>query len=460
LSSNSRTAALTPNTCAAAGAGNPFAVIQQQDLGFWPGYGTVLKSIDDAPVFRITVSVSQSLETVGTLDVSGLVFDGNSTTAVVLLESFYGTGTFAHNLVFQHGAGNGLEITYWAGSKVHDCYFMNGDWAKSGLSEKRTGVGLFLNQQYDDGGLQTIRKCTSRGWNTAYRVGNGTNSFHTYSASIRDSESSCTFNGIHLTSGARATLLDACYFEGGDGGVGIWDQGNYNRVLNSWTFAGYGVHLKSEDKTYGSYYAGNAFGAGSSPNQVLASISAWEYGKVFTGNHLSFGGAGGNISGVLGLRINGSSPRVDFSGNSFAPAGEWVGGAGTMKTSIVANQIGFGIGFSGALEMPKLSQGAVTLAKGSLLTETSVKGGVLTIPDGSYFAIAATAPTVVNQLSCGGDSGRLIILRTENGNLSFQPSLNMLTTNKAAFTGPGTITFMVERIGATDYAYETARAVF
>ena len=437
-----------------AGCGNPFAVWSVPS-------GTVIKSVTDAPVFQIDVPTVTT--SAGTLDVEGVVFDGTSTTPVVMLEAFYGIGRFSNCCVFQRGTGNGLQIDWMTTSEISESYFLNKDWNSYTLGASRTGIGIYLSHKYDSG-LQTIRKCSSRGFHTAYKIGIGSTTDWTYNASIQDCECSVNYNGIHLTNNARGTWVNNCYLEGGDGGVGIWDQGDYNKVTNCFTFAGYGTHLKSDDFTYGNYYAGNTFSAGTQANQILASItSSGVYGgpgKSFVNNHLSFGGSGGSLAGVIGLQTGGLTPRIDYSGNNFFPRGPWVGGAGTAKTNLAPSPYGFATAFNGDYEFPYISQGAISLGKGYTLSEANVASNILSIAQGSVFDVTAALAVSVNRLSTGGDTGRFIVLKTTNANMTIQDSAYIQTAGGASFAGPGTITFFVERTGGSDYAYEIARTVF
>jgi len=440
------------------GFGNPFAV--------WSSYsGTVIRSITDAPVFQINVPTTTT--SAGTLDVQGLVFDGTSTTPVVYLQAFYGVGDFTKNCVFQRGTGHGLQIDWDTTSKISQIYILNKDWVSTGLGSARTGVGLYLSHKYDSG-LQTIEKVSSRGFHTAYKIGVGGTSAYTYNASIQDCESSVTHNGIHLTDNARATFVNNCYFEGGDGGVGILDEGDYNKVTNCFTFAGYSTHLKSTSFTYGNVYTGNTFSAGSTPNQVLIDITSTSAsggpGKTCSDNHLSFGGSGGTVAGVIGLRVNGTDPRINLIGNNFNPRGAWVGGAGTTKISdlSVGGVIGLTVGVSGSgnQEIPTLSRGAISFEMSDTgLSQLNVSSNAMTIPNGSLFYCNASSPVTVNRLLTTGGGGRFLIFNTQNTNMTFSNGAFMFLNNGVSFNNVGHIVFYTQTIGGNTYAYELCRSV-
>ena len=430
------------------GAGNPFAA--------WSSpLGSVFKSVTDGPVFTMDVDTTTHA---GGLYITGLIFDGATTSApVVYLKSFYGTSVFEESCVFQRGDGVGLQVDWMATGEIRNCYFLNKDWAIASVGSSRTSIGVYINQQYD-AGLQTIRKCSSRGWLTAYQLGSSVSATtRTYSAAIRDSECSTTYNGIVLN-GARSSVIDNCYFEGGDGGVGIYDRGDYNKVTNCFTFAGYSTHLKSDDATYGNVYTGNTFSIGTSPNQTLVSITS-DAGKVLSDNHFSFGGSGGTLVNVVGVQINGVTPRLDMSGNSFNPRQAWIGGAGTYKiaNNSTATWVGSFTGLNADYEFPMLSQASISLFNATL-TETAFSGGALTVPQGSYFDVTPTTPISVNRLTLDGVySGVFLVLNSTNANLTIADSAYIRLNGGTSFVGSGAITFIVNKIGGSYYAIEIAR---
>lgn len=439
--------------------GNPFAV--------WSSYaGTVIKSVTDAPVFKIDVPTVTT--SAGTLNITNIVFDGTSTTPVVYLEAFYGIGKLSQGMVFQRGTGNGIQIDWMTTCLLDQFYVLNKDWNNYGLGNTRTGIGIYLSHKYDSG-LQTIRKCTSRGFLTGYKIGVGGTSNYTYNASIENCEVSVTYNGIHLTDNARATYVNNCYFEGGEGGTGIHDEGDYNKIYNSFTFAGYGTHLKSTSFTYGNVYEGNVFAAGSVANQILIDINSTSAnggpGKSCTNNHLSFGGSGGTIAGVVGLKITGTDPRLSLIGNSFSPRGNWVGGAGTIKILDASAGGVFGItttlSGSGNLEIPTLSRGAISFAISDTgLSQLNVTGNTLAVPGGTLFNCNASSAVTVNRLSTDTTPGRFLIFKTENANMTFTNSAYLILAGGVSFTGPGTLVLYTDIIGSDVYAFEVSRTVF
>lgn len=387
-----------------AGIGNPFTADSAN--------GVVLKGSANDPILAVyTSAVSTST---GTLKIKGISFVGNSTTPVVYLESLYGTSEVCDVVIRQDGVGNGMQVDVMATASIHDCYFLNRDLVTFGLGAARVGVGLVINQLYD-AGLQTVYKCSSRGFLTGFQIGALTGSAYCYSASLYDSECSAVYNGVHLTALARGTRVDNIYCEGGEGGVALWDEGDNNTISRCYTFPGFSVHLKSTSFTYGGVYEGNTLLAGTEANQVLIDVtSSGASGgpqKVVTNNHLSFGGSGGSIAGVIGLRINGSDPRLHMSGNSFFPRGAWTGGAGTLKVSDLSastdTTAGSGLyglrtllSSSWALEVPALGRGAVNLAvEPVVLNNTNIAAGVLTVGELSVFTLTPTANVAITSIA-------------------------------------------------------------
>lgn len=430
--------------------------------------GTIIKSTGNVPVLK--VSSPSMPASAGTLQVRNISFDANSDSSAIYLKSFYGQGEFCFNKVRQRGVGHGIQIDYMATSIIHDNYILNKDWATFGLGAARVGYGIWLNLQYD-AGLQTFFKNTSRGWLTPIRIGQGGGSASAYSASVFDCESSVSYNGIHCTSNARATRVSHNYLEGGEGGVGLWDEGDYNTIEQNFTFAGFGTHLKSDLFTYGGVYRENRLSAGSSPNQTLCSITSSSAsggpGKVLAFNTFIFGGSGGSVAGVVALRKQGTDPRIHEIGNAYNPRGAWTGGAGTAKIVDTSTGGNYGLtqGFSsdGSVEYPILSRGAISLATEAIsLSQSNVSGGVLTlIGAASSFSVNASSAVSVTSISATGvTDGRIVIFDTSNANMTFQDSASLILAGSVNFTGPGLLTLLLRVISGSVFAKEISRTVY
>ena len=150
-------------------------------------------------------------------------------------------------------------------------------------------------------------------------------------------------------------------------------------------------------------------------------------------------------------------------GNSFDPRGAWTG-AGSIKIddqSVDEGPFGIITQENGDYEFPVFSSGALSLFRSSAdLTESNVTANNLSIPNGSYFTVAATVATTVNQFSAGKLEGRIVVFRTTNANTTFADTVYNQLAGGISFVGPGTITFFIDKVGADNYAYELCRTVF
>ena len=114
------------------------------------------------------------------------------------------------------------------------------------------------------------------------------------------------------------------------------------------------------------------------------------------------------------------------------------------------------------IELTTLSRGAVSFAApATALTQTAVTANVLTIPDaGSNFVVSATVAATVLKFISGTTSGRFVIFRTTTANMTFSNGAYVKLAGGVSFTGPGTITFLIDRLGADNYAWELSRTTF
>jgi len=434
------------------GFGEPFV---QLNTG-----GTVIKSVTDAPVIEDILGTASSSN--GTVRIDNIRFDGTSTTPVVNLQSFYGLSTFHNCIVFQRGIGDGLKIGWSATVSVHECYVMNKDFVTFGLGAARVGVGIAYIPTADNG-LVTISKCTSRGFLTAYQIAGGTGA--AYAACIDKCESSLTYNGIILSNNADKCVVSDCYFEGGDGGVGIDNLGDYNTIRDNLFFPGYSTVIQDlSTSNKGTLIEGNLIAIGNVANRkgiAIASSAAFGgYNKNVVNNSLTYTAG---TDGVKGIEYVGVSPRITILGNSFDPRGAWTGTSTVKVNDLSTGEGPFGLITQeiGDYEIPVLASGALSLHRsGTILTEANVSTNILTLPNGSFFNVTATVATTVNQFAAGVLEGRVVILRTNNANMVFADTTYIQTAGGVSFTGPGTITFYIDKIGADNYAYELCRTVF
>lgn len=434
------------------GTGEPFVVDTPK--------GTVLKSATNAPVLQDYLD--GATDSNGQVTIDHIRFDGTSTTPVVLLQSFYGLSVICDCVVYQRGTGDGLRLGWGATVKVDHCYVMNKDWVTFGLGAARVGTGIAYIPTADNG-LVTISKCTSRGWLTAYQLAGGAGT--AYSACIDKCEASVIYNGVILQSNADKCVVSNSYFEGGDGGVGVNNLGDYNTIRDSLFFAGFATVIQDlSTSNKGTLIDGNLIAIGATVNgkgiSIASSAAFGGYNKNITNNSITYTAG---TAGVQGISISGTEPRLNVNGNSFDPRGAWSGASSIkIQDNSTGGITGLLTGLTGDFESAYLSNGAIALRQNSsALTQLNVTANNLEVPDGvSYFICTATVATTVNRFTAGKTSGRLVTFRTTNANMTFADTAYNQLAGGVAFAGPGTITFCVDQIGADSYAYEIARAVF
>ena len=434
------------------GYGNPYAT---SNTG-----GTVIKSVTNAPVF--TDRVMGSADGQGTYQIDHIRFDGTSTTPVVLFNGFYGESSFFNCVIYQRSTGDGLKILYGGGGLISNVFAYNSTFVTIPLYSSRTGIGFNFPQAYD-AGLMSFVKCSARGFLTGFSIGTG--AAVTYNTKLSECEASVVYNGFILGTGARGCTISDCYLEGGEEGIGIQNLGNYNNIKHNLLFAGFSTGIQdTSTSNIGSNIECNSIGLGAVANaigiDVQSSAVFGGYGKNVIGNTLVYT-AGTN--GVNGIKVSGTDPRINLIGNAFDPRSTWTG-TSTLKINDASSNGVYGMTMkdTNAIEIPTLSRGAISFAQeAATLTQANVSGNILTIPDaGSFFTVSATGAATVLKFSSGSTSGRYVIFRTTTANMTFSNGAYVSMAGAASFTGPGQITFMLDRIGADNYAYEVSRTVF
>lgn len=431
-----------------AGYGEPFV--------YTVGSGTTLCSNVDAPVIQDILGTAASSN--GTFEMHHLRVDGKSTTPVVLMQSFYGLSTIHNMVIFQRSTGDGLKITYGGGFVVREVFAMNSDLYEYTKGAARTGIG-FNYEPTSDMGLPAFSKLSARGWLTGYRIGGGAGTV--YGGSLRDSEVSTCYSGVRLNTNTRKFVLDSCYFENGDQGIGIDNRGKWATISNNFVFSGFSVCIQDTDaNTDGTQIIGNVVSVGAVANSTCIYVAATAHTKKVTGNHIIYTAG---TTGCYGLYIPSTSEaRIDYSGNSFDPTVAWTGSAGTTKIYSGATETyGLVSKQSGNTEIPALMRGVVSFAEGAAaLTQSNVSGNILTTPEGGYFLCSATAACTVLKLETGNGGGKLVIFQTTTANMTFTNGAYMQLAGGASFTGPGVIGFIVNRTGSDDTANELFRSVY
>jgi hypothetical protein len=432
------------------GYGNPFA---NGNTG-----GTVLKSVTNAPIFTDRSFTAPNAQ--GTYEIDHIRFDGTSTTPVVQFYGFYGTSSFYNNVIYQRGTGDGLKIIYGATGHIYENYAVNKDFVTVGLGASRTGIGFNLPLTYTSG-LTTFSKNSSRGWLTGFQIGGGGAS--PISTRIVDCECSTVYNGIVVASTCDKTVIDSCYFEGGDGGVGIYDAGKYTVIRNNAIYPGFLKGVESSVATnFGTLIDGNIISMGNvvgSTGVVVSANAAASFGAKSETNNAILVTAG--TASCTGLSLSGLDSRVTVTGNFFSSL-PWTGsGSNAIVDTVTNGARGYTTGINGTQDFPKLNQGAISFSQpAAAFTQADVTANTLTVPDGSYFVCSATGAASVLLFSAGLTSGRYVTFRTTTANMSFENSAYNKVAGGVSFTGPGTISFLIDRVGADSYAYEVSRTVF
>jgi len=429
--------------------------------------GTVFVSQTDTPVLRYHTRRTPPTSGANYV-IQHIRFEQRNAAAtnpVVLLDDLCEYADFHHNQILQFGVGDGLKVSYQIKGEIHHNFVMYGGY----FSSTRSAAGIGINiPTGGNAGLLTVRKNTCRAFFRQLVLGDGTNN---PSGTLLDQNeaSDCT-HGTWIRAGVSTCTVNKPYFEG-ISGTCVLDEGTSTVVQDGQFYFGFAVGIDGTAFTYGNTYVRNYLetsGAitGGGTGGILIKVRSDGPKKTVRDNTLVFSTSGGTVTNVIGLQIDGgtgSAARIDHS-NTYNPRGPWVGGAGTVKildgttASNAGGLVGFGTGNNGNAEFPMLSQGAVSFLIGpSALTQANVAANVLTIPQGSFFTVSATAAVTVNSFDDGANNGRLIIFRTTTANMTFaDTAFNLLA---GPFTGPGVIGFVTERIGASTFAYELFRAV-
>jgi len=422
--------------------------------------GTVLKSVTNAPIITDRPSTAPNAQ--GTYEIDHLRFDATSTTPVVQFNGLYGTSSFHNNVIYQRGTGDALKVIYGAGGYIYENFVFNYDYANSTAGAARTGVGFNVPNSYGSG-LVTLSKNSARGFHDGFIIGGGAGP--AFSFKVTDCECSLVYNGITLETNAAKCVVCDNYIEGGDAGIGIINRGTANTISDNLIFPGFSKGIDDTSATsIGTLIQGNSINVAAIANaiciDVLSSGATGGNAKNVVNNTIIYT-AGTN--GVNGIKISGTDPRITCTGNAFVPRAAWTG-VNTIKINDTSSNGVYGLTTktNGDFEIPFLSYGAIALFDNSpVLTQTNVSALTLTIPDaGSYFVCTATSAAPVLQINAGVTSGRLVVFRTTTNFMTFTDGAYMFLAGGASFTGPGTITFLIERTGAANYAYEISRTVF
>jgi len=436
-----------------AGAGNAFVINPPQNACTFIGSG-------NAPVLHYVNRLSPTINTGGAWNVSGIRFQANSSSApAVLLDMIGEYSYFGECEIYQAGDGDGLEIDYFLKANIERINIINKHYV-SPVGTTRVGAGVRIKSGAS-GGIPTLKKITSRGFLSAYIIGENAYSTHNMSGlKMEQCECSTVGTGIDIRPYTLKATLDTCYFEGIEA-THIKDQGTMTLITG-------GMHYGNIDATNVIYYDGNYGTYGNTfignyletncDGDTLISING-NYNKTLKANYLLY--AGTTATNVTGIKIYGIYPNIDISGNAFLPRGNWLG-TGTKKISKQYTEplLGFIQAQNGSDFSCDTLVGAISYMSGqSTITESSITGNLLTLVDGvNFFDIAPTTVKSINQIIATGDTSQPITFNVTNANTTFTNSAYLKLAGGTSFTGIGMITFMVIKTGASYYAYETSRA--
>lgn len=436
------------------GYGNPFSALN--------GGGTVFRSTTNAPVFADRAIASANAH--GTLELSHMRIDGNTTQPIVKLTGFYGTSSIHNVVIYQRGVGDGLYIGYGATGIVRECYVINKDFATLGLGAARVGTGINFPATWDVG-LVTFTKCTSRGFLNGYVLG-GVGSSKAYTATIRDCECSAVYNGITITSKAEYCNIEDNYMEGIEG-VGISDSGNFTKIVGNNMFSGFDVGISLASTAYGGVCANNTISTSTKPNVTCILVGTGAgLGKTVTNNTIVWASSGGSIAGVSGITVTGANAQINLSGNVFSPKINWVGGAGsqqitdntTSTLSAGSGQYGLGTASFDNLQVPMLNQGAISLARAPTAI-TSVASGVCSLSAASSHVITFAGATNITSFTAPNLEGKLFKVRVTNGNCTFVNGASLKMNGGANYT-PGANGASIEFLVHSNVAWEQSRTPY
>jgi hypothetical protein len=432
------------------------------------GGGSILYNTEDAPVLRFAPDVP--LTGGGTSTIDHIRFEGNSSSSVVELGAFLGQSVFNNNALFQAGVGDGFKSLWSTTVDISHNYSINRDWSRTGLGSSRVGAGFRIIQTHE-AGLTTLRKNTSRGWRDGYVLGDG--KVGMYSPKIEDSEVSLAHNGILIQPRVTKAHIHDNYMEGGEGGTGILDQGNWSSIRGNLIFGGFGTGIDaSSNSTYGTVISENLLSAAKVPNTVLMKVGSGGVGKVVSGNAFTFSGSGGNVPGVVGLQITGVDPRIDWHDNIFMPRGPWIGGPGTRKIDNRSTSADgtpgtgvYGLGIAQSrnqmIEAPHLSRGAVNLkVDPTALVDADVSSGVLALGELSVFTVTPTSPTSISSFSAPNLPDKTFDIHITNNRVTLVHGALLKLAGSINFTPGPNGSWHKFQIKPGGVAYETSRIVY
>lgn len=431
--------------------------------------GTIIRAVGTAPAIAIKRDPLNAFATCGTVTIKGIRFEANNTTYAAELESLCAQSLVENITVYQTGTGGGLRVKQMSTGLIHQCHFLGPRWL---LGAPFTGHGFYLEQSVNNNGLPSLHKCTSRGWQWSYVIGNGT--IRTYSPTIAECESSVCENGIWLKPYTSGAVVTVPYFEGITNTC-VLDQGEDTGIYDGEFLLGFTTGIDGTFSglggSYGRTYSNNyleADDAGGGTKHLIRVESTGAFGGpgcTVSDNRFVYNGAG--AATVHGITIQGIDPRISMPGNQFLPRGSTWAAPGKKLNDISTTPAGtgtglygFGVTAYGDYEFPLLSRGALSLGiNTTALTQTAVAANVLTVSGGSYEILTPTVGVVINSIAAPLMDGKVLWLRVTNANVTFTNGATIKLAGSVNYT-PGANGALIGFIIRGNVAEEFARVAY
>ena len=414
--------------------------------------GTIIKAIDGGSVLHNRQDKPNTGN--GNQEIAYIRFEGDSDAPVVDLATLFGQSEVHHCGIYQAGTGDGLRVRMAATGEIHHNYILNRDWPGQRGKGRRTGTGLAISNTIDCG-LVAIRKNTCRGFAWGYTLGRGGDGVMV-TPRIEHCEVSVCESGILLASNVHGAVVEQCYWEGGQGGTALRDEGRSNTLSNNYVYPGFarGFHIAAQASwsriTNNMISAGNARSVAPDGCTMLA-IEGRTNGMVVTGNAFvcdpdSFGG----MRNVIGIASDKPVAGAQFWPNSFAPQAPWEWGDGSRQTAIEG--IASGI-MSGEGPGPRIAGASLALERFAV---ERIEGGVLQVGEASWIDYTGRNLATLRGLEAERD-GAVIIITDRGGRLTVESSARIRLADGARFSGPGTLTLLTIVEGSRTEAVELSR---
>ena len=360
------------------GAGNAFVTVT-------PSLATTItNSSSTLPVLRY-VNRLAFVNTGGAFDVRGIRFEGNNNSQVAQFDQVGEYSFFKRNEIYQAGTGDGVTIDYFMKGNIENCNILNADsFEPADLSIVRTGAGMRIKAG-DGGGIPSLKKITSRGFDFGYILGENATAADNMSALyLEQCESSVVRVGINIKPFTQKPTLNTCYFEGIEE-VHIIDDGTASDIFGCQHFVnaeslGGVTYYKSVTATKGNNYHHNYLET-NTQGDTLVDVAFDEFKSI---KHNTILYAGTTKAGVSGIIVRGIFPKFDISSNTFSPRGAWLGGNTTGT-------------HNGANNVAVLSDSTANFNPDGLIGMT-----VTNSTDGSSGTITANTRTTITATLAGG----------------------------------------------------------